>query len=100
MKKLHRIPPAEGDGHQSGGGASSHEERPHTNQPADARNVSLGGLADQAFAGMAARAARLHCTLYALHDGGFMLTRQAWGMSRSFPDLRAVAAVLRMMEAN
>jgi hypothetical protein len=51
-----------------------------------------------AFQRIADDAARLHCSLRAVGTG-YLLTRQAWGMSRHLPDLAGVARVLRMMGA-
>ena len=65
----------------------------------DNQDCAALGFADQAFETMRARAERCRCSLYGIADG-YLLTRQAWGLSKQFPDLRSVARVLRMMEAN
>lgn len=47
---------------------------------------------DKPFNDMAARAALGGCGLYRLADGELLLTR--WGMAKTCPDLRSVAALL------
>jgi hypothetical protein len=59
--------------------------------------ISAGRNAS-AFERIAGDAARLHCSLRAVGTG-YVLTRQAWGMSRHLPDLAGVARVLRLMGA-
>ena len=49
-----------------------------------------------AFRRISDEAARLHCSLRAVGTG-YVLTRQAWGMSRHLPDLAGVTRVLRLM---
>jgi hypothetical protein len=48
-------------------------------------------------AALASKAAAIRCSLYPLSNGGFLLTRQAWGLSRELPDLRSVAVLLGRM---
>lgn len=47
---------------------------------------------DKEFARLAAVAALTGCGLYRLADGDLLLTK--WGMARTCPDLRSVAALL------
>ena len=65
----------------------------------NSQDCATHGFTDQAFDAMRMRAERCRCSLYGIADG-YLLTRQAWGLSKQFPDLRSVARVLRMMEAN
>jgi hypothetical protein len=48
-------------------------------------------------AALAAKAARVRCSVYPLAHGGFVVTRQAWGMSRELPDARSVGILLDRM---
>ncbi len=50
---------------------------------------------DKAFTNLAARAALGGYGLYRLADGDLLLTR--WGMAKTCPDLRSVAALLDRM---
>jgi hypothetical protein len=50
----------------------------------------------EAFQRISDDAARLHCSVRAVGTG-YVLTRQAWGMSRHLADLAGVARVLRLI---
>lgn len=62
-----------------------------------AHDVSHPDDAEKAFACTAARAALAGCGLYRLADGALLLTR--WGLHKTCPDLRSVAALLDAMGA-
>ena len=76
---------------QAGSKAQRTLDKLHCAENGAGRNTS-------AFQRIADDAARLHCSLRAVGTG-FVLTRQAWGMSRHLPDLAGVARVLRLMGA-
>lgn len=59
---------------------------------------ALTGQTDQLLLALTAKAATVSCTLYPTASG-YLLSRQAWGMTRHCPDLRVVSAVLKMMGA-
>ena len=62
------------------------------------RDFAFNGYVDQAaFAKLSAQAAGRRCALYALADGGYVVTRTGWGLSKTVPDLRSVARLLALM---
>src|SRR5947208_2295413 len=68
----------------------SSAEQPHCRE--------CGGLgqepANNALAALMARAARAKISLYECGDGSIIVSRQAWGLSRTLPDHRAVSKLL------
>ena len=82
--------------------------RAEKNEHLDCATGSQSGLAhspgvvdldtdDKAYSNMRARAAMAKCSLYRLADGGFLVTRIGWGMTRELPSLCAVAGLLRQL---
>lgn len=63
------------------------------------RDFAFNATADQAaFAELSARAVARRCALYALADGGYVVTRTGWGLSKTVPDLQSVVRLLALME--
>lgn len=79
------------------GPAPLQRTRPSNNNFTTAHSL-VAALEEQQFQTLVRRAAAVRCCLYPLADG-YLMTRQAVGMSRELPDLRAVACVLRLLEA-
>jgi hypothetical protein len=68
---------------------------------ADSAAQAAAGHQDQArakeLATVAAEAALLRCSLHALQNGGYLVTRQAWGLARQLDTLSEVRQLLRLM---
>ena len=84
-------PPERGTDDEAPGRAT--DPRPQENEQASTDSIDEA----KRFATVAAEAALLRCSVYRLASGGFLLTRQGWGLSRELPTLREVAGLLRLM---